>query len=138
MIDKCNLEEILKDIPSIWRDELIEILLKIQDDCTESIDCEQVKECETLTSLSEFTQDGTEICITYTDEHEVSVERCFDVADIVNNFFDSTNIAPGCITDESTWNTMTIQEKFQALIDTICNCCPETTTTSTTTTTTTP
>jgi hypothetical protein len=136
-LNACDLEEILKDIPSTWRDELIKILLEIQDGCTESIDCEQVKECETLTTLSEFTQNGTEICITYTDEHEVSVERCFDVGNIINNFFDTTNIAPGCITSESAWNTMSVDEKFQALIDTICNCCPETTTTSTSTTTTT-
>lgn len=142
MIDKCNLEEILAVLPSKMREALIEVLLEIQDGCTESLDCEQVRECETLTSLSEFTQDGTEICITYTDEDEVSVERCFDVAEIINNFFDTTNIAPGCVTSESIWNTLTITEKFQALVDTICNCCPETTTTtttsSTTTTTTTP
>lgn len=136
-LNKCDLEEILKDLPSKWREELIKILLEIQDGCTESIDCEQVKECETLTTLSEFTQNGTEVCITYTDEDEISVERCFDVAEIINNFFDTTNIAPGCITSETIWNTMTIQEKFQALIDTICNCCPETTTTTSTSTTTT-
>lgn len=132
-IDKCDLEEILKDLPSKWREDLIRILLEIQEGCsTEILDCNEVKECETLTSLSEFTQNGTEICITYTDEHEVSVERCFDMANIINNFFDSTVIAPGCITSETIWNTMTVDEKFQALIDTICNCCPETTTTTTT------
>lgn len=134
-INKCDLEEILKDLPSKWREALIKILLEIQDD-RESVSCEEVRECETLTSLSEFTQNGTEICITYKDENEVSVERCFDVANIINNIFSTTNINPGCVTDPTTWDTMTVQEKIQALIDTVCNCCPETTSTSTTTTTT--
>ena len=133
-VNKCDLEEILKDLPSKWREALIEILLQIQDGCTESIGCEQVIECETLTSLSEFTQEGTVMCITYTDEDGVSVERCFDMAEVINNFFDSTNIAPGCVTSEAVWITLTLEQKFQALVDTICNCCPSTTTTTTTTT----
>ena len=132
MTDRCNLEEILAVLPKKFRDAIIEILLKIQDE-VQTVDCEQVRECETLTSLSEFTQEGTEICITYTDEDGVSTERCFDMAETINNFFDTTNIAPGCITTPTVWDTLTVDQKFQALIDTICSCCPSTSTTTTTT-----
>lgn len=133
-IDKCNLEELLKDLPSKWRDILIKILLDIQEDIG-NVDCDTVRECETLTSLSEFTQNGSQICITYTDEHSVATERCFDLEDVLNNSLDEVN--PGCITTPTLWNTMSYIERFQALIDTICNCCPATTTTTTTTSSTT-
>lgn len=131
-LDKCDLEELLKDLPSKWRDELINILIKIQDNI-QGVDCLTVKSCETLTTLSEFTQTDTEVCITYTDEHLVSVQRCFDLEDTLNQTLE--DIDPGCVTTPTLWNTMSYKEKFQALIDTVCNCCPATTTSTTTTTT---
>lgn len=134
MANKCDLEEILKDLPDKWRDALIEILLKIQDE-RESVSCEEVRDCETLTTLSEFTQTDTEICITYTDEDEVSVTRCFDIDTIINDSFE--DIDPGCIATQDAWDSMTYTEKIQALIDTVCNCCPATTTTTSSSTTTT-
>lgn len=135
MTNKCDLEEILKDLPAKWRDAIIKILLKIQDDI-QSVDCDTVRSCETLTTLSEFTQEGSEICITYTDEHGVSVERCFDLETTINNELDG--IDPGCVVSQEDWDQMTYTQRFQALIDGFCNCCSTTTSTSTTTTTTTP
>lgn len=132
MSTKCDLEEILKDLPSKWRDILIKLLLEIQEDIP--IDCNDVKECETLTTLSEFTQTGSDICITYTDENGVETERCFSLETTINNTLD--DVDPSCVTTPTLWNQMSLTEKFQALIDTVCNCCPSTTTTSTTTTTT--
>jgi len=135
MINQCDFEEILKDIPSKWRDAIIQILLQITASCTSgTIDCADVKECETVTSISEWTVTGTEVCIKFTNELGVEVERCFDIENILNEQLNNGNIDPGCITTPTIWNTLSYTEKFQALIDTVCNCCPATTSTTTTTT----
>lgn len=134
-INKCDLEEILKDLPEKWRDALIKILLEIQND-RQSLTCDEVRQCQTVTQLSEFYYNDTEICITYTDENEVIIERCFSIENIINEIF-NVDIDPLCVTDVTTWNTMSITEKIQALIDTVCNCCPATTTTTSSSTTTT-
>lgn len=134
MINKCDIEEILKDIPEAWRYALIDILIKIQEE-RESVDCEQVRDCETVTNLSEFTFNNTEICISYTNEEGITVERCFDIENIINETL--ADIDPLCITTPTVWNTMSYTEKIQALVDTVCSCCPETTTTTSTSTTTT-
>lgn len=130
MTSKCDLEEILSVLPSKFRDAIIEILLEIQNEIV-SVDCDTVTECETLTSLSEFTQEGTQICITYTDEDGVSTERCFDIETTINEQLEQVDA--GCITTPTLWNQMSLTDKFQSIIDTICSCCPSTSTTTTTT-----
>jgi len=134
MINQCDLEEILKDIPSKWRDSLIQILMDIQSSCTTGqVTCEDVRECETVTTISEWVINDTEVCITFTNEQGIPIERCFDVENILNEQLSNGNIDPGCITTPTIWNTMTYTERIQALIDTMCNCCPSTSTTTTTT-----
>jgi len=134
MANQCDFEEILKDIPKKWADALIEILMNITASCTAGqVDCATVKECETVTTISEWVTTGTEVCITFTNEEGIEIERCFDVENILNEQLNNGNIDPGCITTPTVWNTLSYTEKFQALIDTVCNCCPTTSTTTTTT-----
>lgn len=134
MANQCDFEEILKDVPKKWRDAMIQILLDITSSCTTGqVDCATVKECETVTTLSEWVVNGAEVCITFTNEAGIEIERCFSVENILNEQLSTDNIDPGCITTPTVWNTLTYTEKFQALIDTVCNCCPTTSTTTTTT-----
>lgn len=137
-MNQCDFEEILKDIPKKWRDALIKILMEITASCTAGqVTCADVQACETVTTISEWIINGTEVCITFTNEEGVAIERCFDVENILNQQLNNGNIDPGCITTPTVWDSLTYTEKFQALIDTMCNCCPTTTTTTSTTTTTT-
>lgn len=122
--------EYLKDLPSEWRDKLTGILVQIKND-RESIDCQQVKDCETLTSLSDFTLNGTEVSIKYKDENEVTVTRTFDTSELMNNILD--DIDPACLAEQTEWDNLSFVGRFQLLIDAQCGCCDSTTTTTTTT-----
>ena len=44
-----------------------------------TVDCDDIKECETLTSLSEFTVTDDQVCITYIDEKGEESVRCFTI-----------------------------------------------------------
>lgn len=124
--------EYLKDLPSKWRDQLTQLLVQIKDDKS-SLDCQQVKDCETLTSLSPFTVDGTEVSVKYKDEDSVTVTRTFDVSDLLKS---QLELDPNCLTEQEEWDNMTYQQRFQLLVDAHCDCCePTTTTTSTSTST---
>jgi hypothetical protein len=65
----------------------------------------------------------------------VSVTRTFSLALILGDIFN--DIGVDCIASTEDWVDMSVQEKFQAIVDDACNCCNTTTTTSSTTTTTT-
>lgn len=134
----------LSSIPLAWREQLAAAI------CSSStignlfeIDCNEVKDCETVTTLSEFTiVNGTSVCISFTNEDNVKVTRCFDFSEILNNSI--ANIDPACIATASEWSAMTYKEKWQTIIDKVCEDCQtvveatSTTTSSTTTTTTEP
>lgn len=120
----------LCNIPYQWRTQIAKVIcLSIADQ--QSLDCQMVKDCETVTTLSTFSVNGTEICITYRDENGVSFERCFDIETIINNSLDG--IDPKCITTQEIWDSLSYEERIQAIIDYACTC-EEITTTSTTTT----
>lgn len=131
MLTKEQILKYLCSLPSEWADEIADLLLDFQGSI-QTPDCQVVKDCQTITVLSDFIIDGTSVCIDYTDENEVTVRRCFDISELLNNTI--TDITPGCVTDVETWNTLTYEEKIQAFVDTLCNCCPPTTTTTTTST----
>lgn len=77
---KESLSNRLCGIPCEWRTQLISVLCQIATDAP--IDCDRVKECETLTSISEFGVEDNEICITYTDEAGVETQRCFTIPEL--------------------------------------------------------
>lgn len=127
MTTQEQIAEYLKNLPSQWAGQLTTLLTQIQAD-KGSVDCAKVKECETLTSLSEFTIDGSEVSIQYKDENGVTVTRTFDAAEIVNQSLD--NVDPSCLTDETTWSNMTYTERMQLFVTAHCDCCSTTTTTT--------
>lgn len=131
MIDKNKIKEYLKDLPSKWRDKLTDLLYDIGND-KECPSCEEIKECETLTSLSNFTISGTSVSVQYKDENGVTVTRSFDLSTVLSNYLD---LDASCLTDETTWNNLSLGERIQLLIDSHCDCCGEPTTTTTTTST---
>lgn len=127
---KEDVQAYLSHLPSKWAEKLADIICKyIICDNPPAVDCETFRECETLTSLSDFTVTDTEVCITYIDENSVTVTRCFDFSDIINGTME--NIDPKCITDQTTWNNWSYVEKWQSIVDKVCDNCSTTTTTTT-------
>ncbi len=120
MTFKEQIEQYLSSLPSKWRDQLVAILCKLKEEQS-TVDCNTVKDCETLTVLSDFEQDGTTISIKYTDEHGIQVTRSFDVGNLINSTLDELD--PNCLATPTEWNTMTYAERLQALIDSHCACC---------------
>ena len=129
MTDKQQIEEYLKDLPSKWREQLVDILCQIKQE--KSIpDCNKVKECETLTSLSNFSISGTTISITYKDEKGISFIRSFSIDEVLNQSLE--DLDPDCLATQPEWDTLTYKERIQLLIDSHCDCCSSSTTTTTT------
>ena len=88
---ECNktYQAYLCDIPSAWREQIAELMCKVVGD-VEEITCEEVQECETLTTLSPFTLDGDTLSITYVDERGVSITRTIELTGLgdVGNFIE--------------------------------------------------
>lgn len=138
-IDCSNCEQVLNkylcDLPTSWRGQLVDVICKgICDDF--SFKCEDVENCETLTSISDFTKTGDKISISFVDEEKKSFTRAFDISTILNNALNTVD--PKCMMSQQDWNKLSYKSKLQAIInyEAECKCCPTTTTTSTTTTTT--
>lgn len=116
-----DIESLLKDIPSKWRKQIASTICKYIICDKESVlttDCNKIKDCETLTVLSDFTTNDNNICITYTDERKVSVTRCFDVS-----FLLELDLDPKCLTDKETWDSWSYLQQMQAIIDASCLSC---------------
>lgn len=128
-----QIDSILSDLPSLWRLKISESICKVFEDL-DSNKCEAVRDCETLTVLSEFRREGSKVCITYTDEDSISYERCFDFIDIINSLIDEVD--PKCLAPKSIWANLTFTQRIQLMINTACNVSVNTifTTTSTTST----
>lgn len=126
MTFKQQIEEYLSDIPSKWKNQLVQLLCEIKEEKVE-LDCNIVKDCETLTTLSNFTISGETVCITYTGEDSVPVNRCFSLSEIIKQ---SLDLDPNCLTDETTWSNLTLSQQIQLLIDSHCDCCSTSTTTT--------
>jgi hypothetical protein len=119
MTFKEQIEKYLSVLPSEWKDKLTSILCEIQEGS--AVDCDKVKECETLTSLSQFSVQGSTVSITYKDENSTSYSRSFDVAQILNSELDELDAA--CLTDATTWSNLSYAERIQLLINKHCDCC---------------
>lgn len=117
---KEELSKILCDIPSMWRIPIVEVLCKERNPIP-NINCNDLKKCETITSLSSFTQTGTSISITYKDERNVSTTRSFDFKDLINSTLDQVD--PKCLTTPGEWSNMSFLDRFQLLVDSHCDCC---------------
>jgi len=117
MTTKDQISEYLKDLPSKWRTQLTEILCQIKEDRKHPT-CTEVKECETVTSLSEFTVTGSVVSIDYTDEKGVTYTRSFDLESVFDIDLDGN-----CLTTPTIWSNLSFTERIQLLIDRQCDCC---------------
>lgn len=115
-----QLADYLQAVPSKWREQLIAVLCQIKLD-KQNPDCEAVKDCETVTTLSEFEINGSTASITYTNEDSVSYQRSFDVSLVLNNLMN--DVDPGCLMSEESWLNLNFVDKFQAIVDAHCDCC---------------
>lgn len=119
-----NCEELIQsylcDLPSAWAKQMATVICKFINPSV-PLECNDVKKCETLTSLSAFTVNGSEVCIDYTDENGSTVHRCFNMEDI------GLSLDPKCIMSQEDWDVLTWNEKIQAIIDYSCSCAPSTT-----------
>lgn len=120
MTFKEQIELYLKPLPSEWREKLTAILCLIKESKQEP-DCQKVKECETVTTLSDFTVNGTVISIQYKNENGVIVTRSFDATQIINETLNDLN--PNCLATEEQWASLTLSQRIQLLIDSHCDCC---------------
>lgn len=116
----CNncrelMEKYLCDLPFEWRSQIAMVICKYLN-AEETIDCIDIKKCETLTYLSAFTITGREVCIDYKDENGSTVHRCFNMDDVV------LNLDPKCIMSQEDWDLLSWKEQIQALIDYVCEC----------------
>jgi hypothetical protein len=115
-----QIKDMLDALPSKWADQLATILCQIKED-KESVDCNKVKECETVTSMSDFTVSGTTVSIKYTDENGTQVTRSFDAGAVVNGTLD--DLDPNCLASPEEWNSLSYDQRIQLLIDAHCACC---------------
>jgi hypothetical protein len=122
MTFKEQIEKYLSSLPEKWKDELVQILCLIKEGKQEP-DCNTVKECETVTTLSDFTVNGTTISIQYKNEAGVTVTRSFDAETIINEVLD--DIDPACLATEEEWESLTFLQRMQLLVDKQCSCCNE-------------
>lgn len=135
--DNClvAVKDKLSGLPSGWRDSIASAICDAFSGSYQELDCEAIKECINgqlgSTSLSEFTVDGSTISISYTDVNEVTVTRSFDFTEIINNSIN--NIDPNCLASAEDWSAMSYLEKWQAIVDKVCDTCVDASTTTTTT-----
>lgn len=128
----CNcpqdLDTSLCDVPHEWREGIVKALcLTLQSD---PITCKGVRNCQTLTSFSAFTIQGTEVSISYINERGTVEKSTFDLEAPINSA--GEDLDNNCLSSFDT----PLSGIIQIIIDAYCECCPTTTTTSTTTTTT--
>jgi hypothetical protein len=123
----------LCDIPFEWRKGIVQALCYTLDNI--GVSCDDVKGCQTLTKLYPFSINGNILTAKFKDENGNVVSRTINLVDVIDDSLASVN--PGCIMGIDEWSSLHHFEKIQAIIDAVCECCPNTTTTSSTTSTTT-
>lgn len=128
------LEKILCDIPNEWRTPIAQALKLIMP-CVEPT-CDDIKDCQTLTSLSPFTISGDGILsVTFTDEKGRERIRTIDLTGVIQDSL--LSIDPKCIMSQEDWDALSHVERLSAILSASCDCCTTSTTTTTSTSTTT-
>ena len=107
MTCKQKILEKLCNLPFKWANEIAEaICIGIHINSA----CNSLKDCESISTLSDFTVNGTNACITYKDEKGTSVIRCFN---FVNQVYPK---GVNCNNQEITF-------MWQSIVDKACVCC---------------
>ena len=86
----CELPGYIPSFPQTWRNELSALLCEIVN-AKQDVDCQKVKECETLTSFNSFTLNGAVLSISYTDERGVITTRQQSLEDLVQDIYTFNN-----------------------------------------------
>jgi hypothetical protein len=86
----CEIPGKIPSFPQTWRNELEALLCEIINE-RQNIDCQTVKDCETLTSFNSFTLNGGVLSISYTDEKGVITTRQQNISTAFTNPFTFNN-----------------------------------------------
>lgn len=112
--------DMLSALPQKWA----EIIACSLCENKEEVDCNDIKDCETLTSLSSFSIVNNKVSITFKDEKGVSVTRSFDISVIPDIIDETDGICLTPVTEQlSWWSNLSSSEKWQAIVDRFCECC---------------
>lgn len=113
------LDKYLCDIPSVWRKSIVKaICMAIPS--SDTLDCTDIKPCETITTFSEFRKSGSLISITFRDERNRAHILTMDLSIVLDSSLD--DIDPMCLATEEEWAAMTNEERYERLINHSCNC----------------
>jgi|694.fasta_scaffold00342_57 hypothetical protein len=80
----CDIPAKLHSFPQTWREELSALLCEIVNE-RQNIDCETVKDCETVTALTAFSLNEDVLSISYRDEKNIVTTRQQSISSIFNN-----------------------------------------------------
>lgn len=83
MMNCCELPGYISSFPQTWRNELSELLCKIMTE-RQNIDCNNVKDCETVTVFNSFTLNDTFLNLSYINERGEITTRQVDLSSILN------------------------------------------------------
>jgi hypothetical protein len=108
--------DLLSSVPTKWAEIIACNLCNVV--CDDTVSCEDIDNCETVTTLSDFSITDNKVCFSYIDEKGVKVIRCFDIpSNSINNTYGD------CLLTSDYWGSLSDLEKWQAIIDKLCLCC---------------
>lgn len=117
---KAEISALLCNIPSIWRDAIVEALtcalsevLHVDADVT----CEGVKDCESVTQFMTTIVDNI-LTATYVSERNITTIRNTDLTDAINHALDEVD--PKCLMTQEAWDALTYQDRLNAVFDKVC------------------
>lgn len=110
----------LCDIPENWRCQMITAICQtIARPYVFS--CSDVKACETVTQLSNFTVNGNVITISFVNENQQEQSLSFDFTTLIDTSLDGLD--PMCLGTQNQWDQWSHIERVQAIITNICAIC---------------
>lgn len=116
---KAEISALLCNIPSQWRDSIVEALsciLSLNRDSNAT--CEAIKDCETLTYFEPIKRSGNTITLSYRDEKGVLYNRSVDLTTVINNILNGVDSS--CLMDQEDWEELTFAEKLNAIYQKAC------------------
>ena len=116
---KCEqaLSPYICDLPQKWQKAIVNaVCISINADLT----CDDVKSCETLTSISPITSTGNVISMDFFDENHKKYILSMDITALVNTSLDGLDAS--CVATPEDWANMSNKERIELIINSSCNC----------------
>lgn len=116
----CDVPSYLPTFPQTWRKELSSLICKVLDEKT-IVDCQAVKDCETVTSVSNLSFSNNVLSFTYFDERGEGNYRSIDLSSGLTGIYTFTNGLTslsnvikwgGILNEETTINVSTYRLNF--------------------------